>query len=175
MGIRNLIGLLVAVAMLALAAGPPQAAPRAPSHPSHDGSSSGSGSSGSGSSAESSADADVCAWVDDIAQHLNGLRAVPVDNTADAVESHVNAIKGDLSSIQSALPRLTAERKQQVQAASQTFEEQLNTIPRTLGSVSGVQALAQLKPVRAGLVSAFRRSFAKLHCIDTIPITQQNL
>jgi hypothetical protein len=36
MRLRTLIGVLVAAAMLALAAGPPDAAPQRPSHPPHD-------------------------------------------------------------------------------------------------------------------------------------------
>ena len=36
MRVRTIIGVLVAAAMLALAAGPPQAAPRTPTHPPHD-------------------------------------------------------------------------------------------------------------------------------------------
>jgi cytochrome c556 len=125
------------------------------------------GSSGSSSdSAASSAENQVCASTADIHKQLNGLAAItPATFTVDGVKSHVTAIQSDLSAIQGALPDLTSQRKQQVQAATQQFMAQLNTITsNVLRSLSLTDAQAQVKSAAASLEAAYRQSFAKLNC-----------
>jgi uncharacterized protein (DUF885 family) len=125
------------------------------------------GSSGSSSeSAASSAQNQVCASTADIQKQLQSLAAItPSTFTVDGVKSHVDAIHRDLSSIRDAMPDLTTQRKQQVQAANQQFTAQLKRITDSvLRSLSLTDAQAQVKSAAASLESAYRQSFAKLNC-----------
>ena len=79
--------------------------------------------------------------------------------------SDLKAIQTDLTTIGDAIPKLADERKQQVQAANDSFKTEVNTVASTvLKSLSLSDAQAQLQTAASDLAAADKTSFAKVDC-----------
>ena len=121
---------------------------------------------GGGESATAKADDQVCTARSDIQKQVNDLKAMTSTTiTVDAVQGDLSAIQTDLKSIQDATPDLADQRKEQVQAANETFAAAVNDVVSTaLQSLSLADAQAQLETAVSNLASAYEQSFAKIDC-----------
>jgi hypothetical protein len=119
-----------------------------------------------GKSEESKANDDVCSAKADIEKQVASLQGMTASTfTVDAVTSDLKAIQTDVTKIGDAIPKLADDRKQQVQAANDSFKTEVNTVASTvLRSLSASDAQAQLQTAVSGLAAAYKTAFAKIDC-----------
>jgi paraquat-inducible protein B len=118
-----------------------------------------------GKSAEQKAQDNVCSARADIERQLTTLQNLPLSTTSiDTAQKALAAIKRDLQSIASAQSHLSAQRKQQVQTATQTFKGQLSSLARTFTTLPPAQALAQAQTSFDQLAAGYKRAFAPISC-----------
>ncbi|MDX6535109.1 MAG: hypothetical protein QOF68_2853 [Gaiellales bacterium] len=85
--------------------------------------------------------------------------------TTDAVTSDLNAIKNDLSKIADAQPTLSADRKEKVQSATQTFKDEVTATVQSLGtSLSTADAQSQLQSALDTLATSYQQSLGTIDC-----------
>jgi hypothetical protein len=121
---------------------------------------------GCGASAEEKAQDNVCAARDDIRKQVEDLGTLTASTaTVQGVQEKLSAIQNDLKTISDARADLSADRKQQVEAANQQFSQQLTAIVAGLGSdLSLSGAGQQLKAAAQQLVDSYQQTFAKIDC-----------
>lgn len=119
-----------------------------------------------GESAEAKAKKQVCSARNDISKQVSmlaGLTLTP--SAAGTAKSSFEAIEKDLSQIKSAQPKLEPARRKQVEAATETFLGQLDSITSNLAShLSTGNAASQFKSALTQLASAYRLSLAPISC-----------
>jgi hypothetical protein len=119
-----------------------------------------------GKSESAQANDDVCSAKADIQKQVTSLQGMTASTiTVDAVTNDLKAIQTDLNTIGDAIPKLADERKQQVQAANDSFKTEVTTVASTvLRSLSASDAQAQLQTAVSNLAAAYQTSFAKVDC-----------
>lgn len=119
-----------------------------------------------GKSEAAQANDDVCSAKADIQKQVTSLQGMTASTiTVDAVTSDLKAIQTDLTKISDAIPKLADERKQQVQAANDSFKTEVTTVASTvLRSLSASDAQAQLQTAVTDLAAAYKTSFANVDC-----------
>jgi hypothetical protein len=121
---------------------------------------------GCGESKQEQAAKSVCSARSDIKSRIATLQTLtPSIATLPQVKTEVTAIADDLKRIQGAQGDLTPARKQQVQQATQTFEQQLKSVLSNLTtnfSVSG--AGTQLESALKQLASSYTQALQPIEC-----------
>ncbi len=128
---------------------------------------------GCGESAQEKAMAQVCKARSNISQEITKLEGLPVSSSfLSEAKKSVEAIDKDLKEIRAAQPNLEPARREQVKAATASFEKQMSTLAAglTSGILSGVGA-AQLQAagpqIKAGLsqlANAYKQAYGPISC-----------
>ena len=85
--------------------------------------------------------------------------------TTSGIENSLKSIGSDLGKIKDAQPQLSADRKQQVQAANQAFRTELDSVVSNLGqNVSLANAETKVKTAVEQLAQAYKQTFAPINC-----------
>jgi hypothetical protein len=119
-----------------------------------------------GESAQEKAKAEVCSARADISHQLNMLTSLTASTISPtAVKTGVEAVANDLSKIKKAQGNLAPARKEQVQAATHTFETQLSTILTGITSnLSLSNAEAQFKSALSQLATSYKSTLGPINC-----------
>ena len=119
-----------------------------------------------GESSQEKATAQVCQARSDISKEVKKLSELTLSTSIlTEAKSGVEAIGKDLTKIKDAQPDLEPARKEQVQAATRTFESQINSILSELVSKPSLSKLeAQLKSSLTQLASSYEKALAPLNC-----------
>ncbi|HXQ00767.1 MAG TPA: hypothetical protein VN845_11975 [Solirubrobacteraceae bacterium] len=121
---------------------------------------------GCGESSQEKAKAQVCQARADISKEVKKLSELTLSTSIlTEAKSGVEAIGKDLTTIKNAQPDLEPARKEQVQAATRTFESQINSILSELVSKPSLSKLeTQLKSSLTQLAGSFEKALAPLNC-----------
>ena len=116
--------------------------------------------------AQDKAQTQVCNARSDINTKIDSLKTLTISSsTPSDVKSTLSSIKSDLSKIKDAQPDLSGDRKQQVQAATQTFTSQLRQIATsTVSGLSTANAKTQVQTAATSLASAYKQALAPISC-----------
>lgn len=121
---------------------------------------------GCGESKQEQATKSVCGARSDIKNRIATLQTLtPSIATLPQVKTEVSAIAEDIKKIQGAQGDLQPARKQQVQQATQTFEQQLKSVLSNLTtnfSISG--AGTQLESALKQLASSYTQALQPIEC-----------
>jgi hypothetical protein len=121
---------------------------------------------GCGESKQEQAKKSVCSARSDIKSRIATLQTLtPSIATLPQVKTEVSAIVDDLKQIQGAQGDLEPARKQQVEQATQTFQQQLKSVLSNLTtnfSISG--AGAQLESALKQLASSYTQALQPIEC-----------
>jgi hypothetical protein len=119
-----------------------------------------------GESSQEKAKAQVCQARSDISKQVKKLSELTLSTSIlTEAKSGVEAIGKDLTTIKDAQPDLEPARKEQVQAATRTFEGQINSILSELVSKPSLSKLeTQLKSSLKQLASSYEKALAPLNC-----------
>jgi chromosome segregation ATPase len=119
-----------------------------------------------GESAADKAKDNACDAVDDINTQVSELQTYTLTTvTKDKLDSNINSIKSDLGTIKDSLPDLKASLKSQLEAATNTFEQQFSQIASSVGqSVSIQDAAKQVTSDSQQLKSSYDKAFASVSC-----------
>lgn len=121
---------------------------------------------GCGESAQEKASKSVCAARADIKSRITNLQAItPSVATLPQIKAEASGIAEDLKKIKDAQGDLEPARKQKVQAATHTFEQQLKAVVSNLTSSFSVSAAAtQLEAALKQLVSSYKVALEPIEC-----------
>jgi hypothetical protein len=119
-----------------------------------------------GESAQEKAKAQVCEARSDISKQVKTLSELTLStNVLTEAKTGLEAIGKDLTKIKDAQPSLEPARKEQVQAATHTFEAQISSILSELVSKPSLGKLeAQLKSSLTQLAAGYEKALAPLNC-----------
>lgn len=108
----------------------------------------------------------MCEARSDISKQVKALSELTLSlNVLSEAKIGVEAIGKDLTKIKDAQPSLEPARKEQVQAATRTFEAQINSILSELTSKPSLSKLeTQLKSSLTQLASGYEKAIAPLNC-----------
>lgn len=121
---------------------------------------------GCGESKEEKAQKSVCSAKSDINSRIATLKTItPSVATLPQIKTEVTAIADDLKKIDSARGDLEPARKQQVQQATQTFEQQLESVLSNLkSSFSLTNAASQLESALRQLEASYAQALKPIEC-----------
>jgi hypothetical protein len=121
---------------------------------------------GCGESSEEKAKAQVCSARSDIQKQVKTLSELTLSTSIlSQAKDGLEAIAGDLTKIKEAQPNLEPARKQQVEAATHTFESQVSSIITgfvTNPSLSSVEK--QLKSSLTQYAKSFEKVLVPINC-----------
>ncbi len=119
-----------------------------------------------GESSQEKAKAQVCQARSDISKQVKKLSELTLSLSAPGeAKTGLEAIGKDLTTIKDAQPNLEPARKEQVQAATHTFEAQVSSILSELTSKPSLSKLeTQLKSSLTQLASGYEKALAPLNC-----------
>lgn len=119
-----------------------------------------------GESSQEKAKAQVCEARSDISKQVKTLSELTLStNVLTEAKTGLEAIGKDLTKIKDAQPDLEPARKEQVQAATHTFEAQISSILSELVSKPSLSKLeTQLKSSLTQLASSYEKALAPLNC-----------
>jgi hypothetical protein len=119
-----------------------------------------------GESAQEKAKAQVCEARSDISKQVKTLSELTLStNVLTEAKTGLEAIGKDLTKIKDAQPSLEPARREQVQAATHTFEAQISSILSELVSKPSLGKLeAQLKSSLTQLAAGYEKALAPLNC-----------
>jgi hypothetical protein len=119
-----------------------------------------------GESAQEKAKAEVCSARADISKQINMLTSLTASTISpSAVKTGVEAVANDLTKIKNAQGNLEPARKEQVQAATHTFETQLSSILTGITSnLSLSNAEAQFKSALSQLATSYKNTLGPINC-----------
>jgi hypothetical protein len=119
-----------------------------------------------GESAQEKAKAEVCSARADISKQINMLTSLTASTISpSAVKTGVEAVANDLTKIKNAQGNLEPARKEQVQAATHTFETQLSSILTGITSnLSLSNAEAQFKSALSQLATSYKSTLGPINC-----------
>ncbi len=119
-----------------------------------------------GESAQEKAKAEVCSARADISKQINMLTSLTAATISpSAVKTGVEAVANDLTKIKNAQGNLEPARKEQVQAATHTFETQLSSILTGITSnLSLSNAEAQFKSALSQLATSYKNTLGPINC-----------
>ncbi len=121
---------------------------------------------GCGESKQEQAKKSVCSAKSNINSRIATLKTItPSVATLPQIKTEVSAIADDLKQISSAQGDLEPARKQQVQQATQTFEQQLKSVASNLtSSLSLTNASSQLEAALKQLATSYSQALAPIEC-----------
>jgi hypothetical protein len=119
-----------------------------------------------GESSQEKAKAQVCEARSDISKQVKTLSELTLSvNAPSEAKTGLEAIGKDLTKIKDAQPDLEPARKEQVQAATHTFETQVSSILSELVSKPSLSKLeTQLKSSLTQLASSYEKALVPLNC-----------
>ncbi len=119
-----------------------------------------------GESAEEKAKAQVCQARSDISKQVKMLTELTISSSIlTQAKTGLDAITSDLTKIKDAQPNLEPARKEQTQAATQTFEAQVASIVSGLVSNPSLSnAEKQLKSSLAQFATSYAQALAPINC-----------
>ncbi len=119
-----------------------------------------------GESKQEKAKAEVCSARADISKQVSTLTSLTASTISpDAVKTGVETIANDLTKIKNAQGNLSPARKEQVQAATHTFETQLGSILTGITSnLSLSNAETQFKSALTQLGESYKKTLAPINC-----------
>ncbi len=119
-----------------------------------------------GESSQEKAKAQVCEARSDISKQVKTLSELTLStNILTEAKTGLEAIGKDLTKIKDAQPNLEPARKEQVQAATHTFETQISSILSELVSKPSLSKLeTQLKSSLTQLATSYRKALTPLNC-----------
>lgn len=119
-----------------------------------------------GESSQEKAKAQVCQARSAISKEVRKLSELTLSTSIlTEAKNGVEAIGKDLTTIKNAQPDLEPARQEQVKAATQTFESQINSILSELVSKPSLSKLeTQLKSSLTQLASSYEKALAPLDC-----------
>jgi len=119
-----------------------------------------------GESAQEKAEAQVCSARADISKQISTLSGLTLSTTSvTTAKTSFEAISSDLSKIRDAQANLAPARKQQIEAATHTFETQVTSIVNELSStLSLTNAATQVKSAITKLTSSYKQTLAPIDC-----------
>ena len=121
---------------------------------------------GCGDSKSDRAMTDVCAARDDITKQVDALQDTTISTaTTTDVTNGLQAIRGNLTKIGNATKDLAGERRQDVEAANDTFRDSVRKTLSSLGTtVSLEDAASQLKTAFQDLRASYETTLGELEC-----------
>jgi Tfp pilus assembly protein PilP len=121
---------------------------------------------GCGESKEQKAEKSVCAARADIKEKVNSLQSLtPTTASISTLKTDVNGIVEDLKKIRTAIPDLSAPRKEEVTKATETFAKEASEAVGSLkntGSISSVETA--LRSALTGLHQSYETALAPIKC-----------
>ncbi|MEP6954034.1 MAG: hypothetical protein ABI950_08255 [Solirubrobacteraceae bacterium] len=119
-----------------------------------------------GESADKKAQKTVCSARANIKQQVDALTSATITTASvDGVKANLKSIGDSLMQMTQAQKDLKGNRKQQVQAASQTFRSEVSDVARQLGkSVTLSAGAQQIKTALQGLASGYEKALAPIDC-----------
>jgi len=119
-----------------------------------------------GESAQEKAKAQVCAARSDISKQVKALGELTVSlSILSEAKAGVEAIGKDLAKIKDAQPNLQPARREQIQAATHTFETGVKTILSELASKPSLsKAETDIKTTLTQLVASYEKALAPVNC-----------
>jgi hypothetical protein len=119
-----------------------------------------------GESAQEKAKAQVCGARTDISKQITSLTELTISSSSiNQAKSGLEAIGNDVTKIKNAQANLDPVRKEQVQAATHTFETQFSATVTGLGSnLSLTNAATQLKSALTQLATSYKQTLAPVNC-----------
>ncbi len=121
---------------------------------------------GCGESSEEKAKAQVCTAKSDISEQVKMLSELTISTSIlTQAKDGLEAIASDLTKIKDAQPNLAPARKQQIEAATHTFEAQVSSIITGLVSNPSLSnAEKQLKASLTQYAKSFEQALAPVNC-----------
>lgn len=119
-----------------------------------------------GESSQEKAKAQVCQARSNISKEVKKLSELTLStNVLNEAKSGVEAIGKNLTTIKDAQPDLEPARREQVEAATRTFEDQINSLLSELTSKPSLSKLeTQLKSSLTQLAHGYEKALAPLNC-----------
>ncbi len=119
-----------------------------------------------GDSAEERAQKKVCSARADIKKQVDDLKSTTISTvTVDGVQSNLQAIGKSLSQMAEAQKDLKGDRKQEIQAATQSFKSAVTSVGRNLiTSLSASDAKEQIQTALQGLATSYQKALAPIDC-----------
>lgn len=119
-----------------------------------------------GESAQEKAKAQVCEARSDISKRVKMLSELTLSlNVLTEAKTGLEAIGKDLTKIKDAQPNLEPARKEQIEAATHTFETQINSILSEFVSKPSLSKVeTQLKSTLTQLASGYEKALAPVNC-----------
>jgi len=126
-----------------------------------------------GESSQDKAKAEVCAARTEISKQITKLEGLTLSaNSLTEAKTTFEVIGKELTKIKNAQPKLSPERKQQVQSATETFGKEVSTLAGELASSLGSGNLEavlknagpQVKAALEKLSASYKQSLAPISC-----------
>jgi tRNA/tmRNA/rRNA uracil-C5-methylase (TrmA/RlmC/RlmD family) len=119
-----------------------------------------------GESTQEKAQAQVCSARADISKQISTLSELTLSTASvTTAKTSFEAISSDLTKIRDAQVNLAPTRKQQIEAATHTFETQLTSIVNEFTSTLSLSnAATQAKSAVTKLTSSYRQTLAPISC-----------
>jgi hypothetical protein len=119
-----------------------------------------------GESSQEKAEAQVCSARAEISKQITTISGLTISTSSiSQAKTSVEAIGKSLTKIKEAQPNLKPARKEQVEAATNTFESQFSSIVKGLGSnLSLSNAEAEFKSALTQLTTSYKQSLAPISC-----------
>jgi hypothetical protein len=119
-----------------------------------------------GESSQEKAKAQVCEARSDISKQVKTLSGLTLSvNALSEAKTGLEAIGKDLTKIKDAQPNLEPARKEQIKAATNTFEAQVSSILSELVSKPSLSKLeTQLKSSLTQLAAGYEKALTPLNC-----------
>ncbi len=121
---------------------------------------------GCGGSEEDDAMAAVCTARDGIAKQVDELQSLTLTSaTTNQLTESMQAIRDDLTTIRKNREKLADDRREEVQAANDTFTTEVRQLAGTIGrTMSADDAAAQVKTSLEQLAASYRDTFGQIDC-----------
>ena len=121
---------------------------------------------GCGESAQEKAQAQVCDARADISKQISTLSSLTLSTSSvTQAKTSLEAIASDLKKIKVAQANLDPARKEQVEAATNTFETQLSSIVSSFSSSLSLTNLeTQVKAAVTQLTNSYKQTLAPISC-----------
>ena len=108
----------------------------------------------------------VCDARADIQKQVDELSQLTLSTaTTDGIDQNLQAIKDDLGKIKDAESDLNADRKQEVQSATQQFTSEVASVAKTVGRSTSInEAASQLTSAFDDLAQSFKQTLSPINC-----------
>jgi len=108
----------------------------------------------------------VCDARADIQKQVDELSQLTLSTaTTDGIDQNLQAIKDDLGKIKDAESDLNADRKQEVQSATQQFTSEVASVAKTVGRSTSInEAVSQLTSAFDDLAQSFKQTLSPINC-----------